>query len=103
MSLDLKRLTVLAPRDLEDVLLAAVLEMRPAVPGFTSTHVAGHGEHFDGARVQEQVRGRIDRAMMWLVLPAEDVERVLVQLRARMPHPDIVWWVEPVESMGRLI
>lgn len=102
MSLSLKRLTVLAPRDLEDALLAVVLDMQPALPGFTTTHVSGHGERFDGTRVQEQVRGRVDRAMMWLVLPTEDVERVLAKLRERMPNPDVVWWVEPVDAIGRL-
>ncbi len=102
MSLALKRLTVLAPRDLEDALLAIVLDMQPALPGFTTMHVSGHGERFDGTRVQEQVRGRVDRAMMWLVLPGEDVERVLAKLRARMPNPDVVWWVEPVDAIGRL-
>ena len=98
----LKRLTVLAPRDLEDALLAVVLDMQPALPGFTTTHVSGHGERFDGSSVQERVRGRVDRAMMWLVLPTEDVERVLAKLRERMPNPDIVWWVEPVDAIGRL-
>lgn len=102
MSLSLKQLTVLAPRDLEDALLATVLDMQPPVPGFTTTQVSGHGERFDGTRVQEQVRGRIDRAMMWLVLPSEDVERVLATLRERLPNPDIVWWVVPVDAMGRL-
>jgi nitrogen regulatory protein PII len=102
MSLPLKRLTVLAPRDLEASLLAAVLDLQPAVPGFTTTHVSGHGERFEGTRVKEQVRGRVDRVMMWLVLPAEDVERVLTQLRRCIPNPDIVWWMEPVDAMGRL-
>jgi len=102
MSLDLKRLTILAPRDLEDDVLEALLEMQPSLPGFTTLAVSGHGERFEGTRVQEQVRGRIERSMTWLVLPQEDIERVLGQLRRRMPHPDIVWWVEPVDAMGRL-
>jgi len=102
MNNSLKRLTVLAPRDLEDAVLESLLDMQPPVAGFTTTHVSGHGERFDGTSVQEQVRGRVDRAMVWLVLPAADVERVLDQLHRCMPHPDIVWWVEPVDSMGRL-
>lgn len=102
MNLALKRLTVLVPVDLEEPLLEALLDMRPALPGFTTLAVSGHGERFDGASVRERVRGRIERCMLWLVLPAEDVTRVLKQLRESMPHPDIVWWVEPVEDMGRL-
>lgn len=103
MSLSLKQLTILVPRDLEDALLATVLDMQPAVPGFTTTHVSGHGERFDATRVQEQVRGRVDRTMMWLVLPSEAVERLLATLREQMPNPDVIWWVEPVEAMGRLV
>ncbi len=102
MNLVLKRLTVLVPCDLEDTLLEALLEMQPALPGFTTMAVSGHGERFEGTRVQEQVRGRIARCMTWLVLPQEDIDRVLDQLRRQMPNPDVVWWVEPVDAMGRL-
>ncbi len=102
MNLTLKRLTLLVPRDLEDAMLAAVLDLRPPIAGFTTTHVSGHGERFDGTTVQEQVRGRVDRTLLWVVLPAEAVERVLDQLRQRIAHPDIVWWLEPVDAMGRL-
>ncbi|KGI76678.1 DUF3240 family protein [Oleiagrimonas soli] len=102
MSPRLKRLTILAPRDLEDAVLETLLDMQPALPGFTALAVSGHGEDFEGAGVQEQVRGRIDRSMVWLVLPEDDVERTLTQLRRRMPHPGILWWVEPVDAMGRL-
>ena len=102
MNLLLKRLTVLIPRDLEDAVLQGLLEMHPPVPGFTVMHVSGHGERFDGTTVREQVHGRVDRAMMWLVLPAEDVQRVLARLRERIQNPDVVWWLEPVDAMGRL-
>lgn len=102
MNLSLKRLTVLAPHDLEEAVLETLLEIRPALPGFTTLAVSGHGEGFEDARVQEQVRGRIQRSMTWLVLPEEDVERVLDRLRRKMPHPSIVWWVEPVDAMGKL-
>jgi hypothetical protein len=102
MDQTLKRLTLLVPDDLGEALLETLLELRPGLPGFTTLAVSGHGERFDGASVREHVRGRIERRMAWLVLPAEDVTRVLQQLRERMPHPDIVWWVEPVEDMGRI-
>ncbi|GAB3023713.1 MULTISPECIES: DUF3240 family protein [Oleiagrimonas] len=102
MNVKLKRLTILSPRDLEDPVLETLLEMQPALPGFTTLAVSGHGESFEGARAQEQVRGRIDRSMVWLVLPEEDVERTLTQLSRSMPHPDIIWWVEPVDAMGKL-
>lgn len=99
---ELKRLTLVAPRVLEDDLAAVLLDMQPALPGFTTAHVAGHGEGFDRAGVAECVRGRIDRVLLWLVLPAERVDAVLSRLRHAMPQSDVVWWVEPVERFGRL-
>jgi nitrogen regulatory protein PII len=98
----LKRLTLVAPRALEANLASILLEMQPALPGFTTAHVAGHGEGFERARVVERVQGRIERVLLWLVLPAETVDRVLSRLCEALPHSEVVWWVEPVEKMGRL-
>lgn len=102
MSTILKRLTMIAPREQEDALVAALLEMQPALPGFTTMPVAGHGEGFAQASVHECVRGRIDRLLLWLVLPGEDVQRVLEVIGRQLPHSQIVWWIEPVDAMGRL-
>lgn len=102
MSTILKRLTMVAPREEEDVLVATLLEMLPALPGFTTIPVAGHGEGFAQASVHECVRGRIDRLLLWLVLPGEDVQRVLDVIGRQLPHSQIVWWIEPVDAMGRL-
>jgi hypothetical protein len=102
MQTELKRLTLVAPRALEEELVTILLDMQPALPGFTTTPVAGHGENFDDASVRERVRGRIDRVLLWLVLPAEAVTRVLTALNAALPRSDVVWWIEPVERMGRL-
>lgn len=98
----LKRLTLVAPRALEDDLAAALLGMQPALPGFTTAHVAGHGEGFDRAGTAERVRGRIDRVLLWLVLPAGRVDAVLAHLHGALPQSDVVWWVEPVDGLGRL-
>ena len=98
----LKRLTLVAPRALEEDLVALLLDMQPPLPGFTTAHVAGHGEGFDRARIVERVQGRIDRVLLWLVLPAETVDRVLSRLCEALPQSEVVWWIEPVEKMGRL-
>ncbi len=98
----LKRLTLIAPRSMEAALAAALLEMEPVLPGFTTAAVQGHGEGFTRANTHERVRGRVDRLLLWLVLPADDVPRVLAQLQQRLQHSQIVWWVEPVDAMGRL-
>ncbi|WP_267221624.1 DUF3240 family protein [Dyella silvae] len=102
MPTELKRLTLVAPRNLEEELVTILLGMQPALPGFTTTPVAGHGENFDGASVHERVRGRIDRVLLWLVLPADAVMRVVTTLTGTLPNSDVVWWIEPVETMGRL-
>jgi nitrogen regulatory protein PII len=102
MSTIFKRLTMIAAREHEDGLLATLLEMQPALPGFTTMPVAGHGDGFAQASVHERVRGRIDRLLLWLVLPEDDVQRVLEVIARRLPHSQLVWWVEPVDAMGRL-
>jgi len=102
MTLILKRLTLLAARELEESLVEALLDLHPALPGFTTALVAGHGEGFARASVQERVRGRIDRLQLWIVLPEADVPRVLDLLAARFAHSRLRWWIEPVEVMGEL-
>ncbi|TAL87711.1 MAG: DUF3240 domain-containing protein [Rhodanobacter sp.] len=102
MTMLLKRLTMVVPREIEESLVAVLLDIEPALPGFTTMAVDGHGEGFAQASVRESVRGRVDRRMLWMVLPQGDEQRVLAQLSARLPHSQIVWWIEPVEAMGRL-
>ncbi|WP_430390253.1 DUF3240 family protein [Dyella sp. 20L07] len=103
MLIELKRLTLVAPHALEETLVAMLLDMQPSLSGFTTTHVAGHGESFTNASTSERVRGRIDRVLLWLVLPEDSVDRVVSHLNALLPKSDVVWWVEPVERMGRLV
>lgn len=98
----LKRLTMIAPRELEEALVGALLELDPPLPGFTTVPVAGHGEDFGAAQVHERVRGRIDRTLLWLVMPADRVDALLTHLRRVLPTREVVWWLEPVDALGRL-
>ncbi|WP_243041152.1 DUF3240 family protein [Dyella sedimenti] len=98
----LQRLTLVAPRALENELVAILLGMHPPLPGFTVLPVAGHGQGFERASTAERVRGSIDRVLLWLVLPVETLDRLLARLSAELPSSDVVWWVEPVERGGRL-
>jgi hypothetical protein len=100
--MNLKRLTLIAPRELEDALTAILLEMEPTLPGFTTVAVAGHGESFTYASTRERVHGRIDRLMLWLVLPTESAKHVLAQIERLLPQSRIIWWLEAVEARGRL-
>lgn len=100
MSAAYQRLTLVAPRELEEALVETLLELTST--GFTAINVAGHGEGFDQAGIRERVRGRVDRLMLWLLLPDGQAERVLAEVEKRLPHSRIVWWLEPVQARGRL-
>ena len=100
--MSLKRLTLLYPPALEGPLVELLLEHRPELPGFTTVAAEGHGADLDDAGIREQVRGRVARGMLTMVLPAALVEVVLASLRARFAHSDVTWWVEPVEQFGDL-
>ncbi|MDP2316290.1 MAG: DUF3240 family protein [Pseudomonadota bacterium] len=76
------------------------------VPGFTVSHVEGHGAHtaadqFLSAR--DRVVGFVPRVRVDVVLPAERVDAVLDALR--QPGAGLaghgVYWVAPVEQFGQ--
>ena len=50
--------------------------------------------------VHECVRGRIDRLQLWMVLPGDDVQRVLDAVARRLAGSRIIWWIEPVDAWG---
>jgi len=100
--MELRRLNLVFAPDVEDVVLATLLERTPALPGFTTLRAAGHGSSFQQASAQEQVRGHVTRRVLWMVLPREDVEPVLAALRERLPSRHVVWWTEIVEAFGAL-
>jgi hypothetical protein len=99
---DLRRLTVVFPPAVEDRLLEILIEQEPPLPGFTVVAADGHGADFSTASLREQVRGRVARRMLLMVLPAERIDSLVGALRAAMPHPHVTWWVEPVLAFGRL-
>ncbi len=95
------RLNVLFPPRLEMTLTEAITA-DPRLPGFTLLHAEGHTSDFAKASAIEQVRGRVQRRVLWMVLPAEEVEDVLDVLRAHVDSRDVRWWTESVLQMGRL-
>jgi len=99
---DLQRLTLVFPPGVEARLLELLLEQEPPLPGFTVLAGEGHGADFATASVREQVRGRVARRMLLMVLPAERIEKLIALLRAGLPNPHVTWWVEPVSAFGRL-
>lgn len=99
---DLQRLTLVFPPNVEERLLELLLEQEPPLPGFTVVAGEGHGADFATASLREQVRGRVARRIVLMVLPAESIEQLIGRLRATLPNPHVTWWVEPVVAFGRL-
>lgn len=76
------------------------------IPGFTLTHVEGHGrrtaeDRFLSAR--DRVEGFVPRVRVDIVLPDEQVTKVLDALRdgsiGLAGHG--IYWVSPVDRLGR--
>ena len=99
---ELCRLMLVVPVSLEDDVVDALLAIEPPINGFTSSDAEGHGHDFAQAQIREQVRGRIARKVLWLVIHRERVASIIEQLHQRVRNRDAVWWVEPVEQFGRL-
>lgn len=99
--MSLVRLTVLFPPALESAITEAIAG-DPTMPGFTVLHAEGHTSDFAKASSAEQVRGRIRRRVLWMVMDATQVDQVLDLLRRHADSRDLRWWSEPVLAMGRL-
>lgn len=99
---ELERLTLVFPPAVESTLLEILLEQEPPLPGFTVVTAEGHGADFSSASLREQVRGRIARRMLMMVLPRASRAELIERLRVALPNPHVAWWVEPVLHFGRL-
>ena len=99
---ELERLTLVFPPTVEPALLEILLDEEPPLPGFTIVAAEGHGADFSTASLREQVRGRVARRMLLMVLPRERIAALIEHLRAALPNPHVTWWVEPVTAFGRL-
>lgn len=95
------RLNLVFPPSLEDALTEALLS-DPAVPGFTLLRAEGHGNDFTRASIGEQVRGRIDRRVLWMVIPQSQLEPLLQNLKQHITSTEIRWWAEPIIANGKL-
>jgi hypothetical protein len=81
--------------DMVDYLLGLV-----DVEGFTSYPVRGHGMHGD-LSLSEQVSGRRKRLQMEMLIEQEVAGTVLDGIKASVGR-DVVWWLQPVISGGRI-
>ena len=97
----LVRLNLVFSPALESTVTEALMT-DPALPGFTLLHAEGHTSDFSRASIREQVRGRVDRRLVWVLIEPGRVDEVLALLRQRIVSRDVRWWVEPVLAGGRL-
>lgn len=100
--LTLARLTLVFPPVLEARVVRLMLEQEPPLPGFTVLAAEGHGADFARASIREQVRGRVARRLLTLVLPLTRAETLIGQLREELANGESAWWLEPVLAFGRL-
>lgn len=95
------RLNLVFPPTLEDAVTEALMA-DPTLPGFTLLRAEGHSNDFAHASVREQVRGRVDRRVLWVVIAHARVDGLLATLRQRIASSEVRWWIEPVIAGGRL-
>lgn len=95
------RLNLVFPPDLEEA-IANAMAADPRMPGFTLLHAEGHTSDFTHASASEQVRGRVERRVLWVVIEQERLDELLATLRRQVASKDVRWWAEPVLARGRL-
>ena len=98
---ELVRLNLIFPPALEDSVTEALVS-EPAMPGFTLLQAEGDSSDFSTASAAEQVHGRVQRRVLWMLLPRAQVDTVLAALRGQVDAREVRWWIEPVLAMGRL-
>ena len=70
---DLVRLSLVFPPRLETALTEALVA-GAGLPGFTLLQAEGHSSDFSTASAAEQVHGRVQRRVLWMLLPRAQVD-----------------------------
>ena len=102
MEKQLCKLTLVYPTAIEELIVELLLAADPPLKGFTIWSADGHGSDFAEATVGEQVRGRVKRGVMVLVIPRVRLPSLLETVRTKADVPHLAYWVEPVVCFGRL-
>ncbi|MEZ5462000.1 DUF3240 family protein [Dokdonella sp.] len=95
------RMNLLFPPQLE-TLITETLSADPRMPGYTLLRAEGHANSFARASDAERVRGRVEKRLLWLVIPAEAKDDVLHLLREHTGSHELRWWTEAVLDRGSL-
>ncbi|MFN7184636.1 MAG: DUF3240 family protein [Thermomonas haemolytica] len=95
------RMTLVFPPELADGITEA-LSAHAGLPGYTLFHAEGHTSDFRRASAGEQVRGRVQRRVLWMLIDPAQLDVALDAVRATVASQDVRWWTEPVLAAGRL-
>lgn len=94
-------LTIVLPKFFEEDLVDHLLEHPEWVPGFTTTAVNGHGHAVAYHGSAEEVRGRVDRVQVQIVMEQGHAEALIEHLKQDMKSAQIAYWLTPVIDFGR--
>lgn len=94
-------LTIVLPKPFEEDLVDSLLEHPEWVSGFTTTDVSGHGLRVSYHATAEEVRGRVARVQVQIVMQTEHAQALIAHLKQSMRSAEIAYWLTPVAEFGR--
>ncbi len=94
-------LTILAPKQIENRLIDAVLDHGPiAASGFTSREVNGHGSAAVYRSVAEQVRARTRLVEITIATTEANADSLIAQIADALPGQLITYYLCPLIRAG---
>lgn len=100
MNQQLVCLTLIVPHRLREEVFDHLSAQADLVPGFSASHIAGHGVTVRLYSAAEQVKGHADQAMVQVVLASADAGRLLDRVREAFAGARLVYWLTPVSEFG---
>lgn len=94
-------LTIVLPKFFEEDVVDHLLERPQWVRGFTTTDVSGHGQAVAYHATAEEVRGRVARVQVQIVLGEEEAQALIAHLKESIRSKEIAYWLTPVIEFGR--
>jgi hypothetical protein len=91
---------LIAGRTLKQELFDYLSEQTDLVSGFTACEAAGHGPTMRLHSAAEQVKGRADCLLVYIILDDQSAERLIERLKAAFQGAHLVYWTMPVTRLG---
>ncbi len=96
-------LTLVAPRVLEEKLVQMLLSHEmTGDAGLSVTEIIAYGRNLNFRTVAEQVSGRIRQIEVRVVLPANQAQQIVEQLKAELAGQHVKWQIAPIVATGEL-